>query len=199
MVADIREQGTAMVLFSTQHGPAHNRSAHVARISKDEHAFYAVVETGSTSHPSANMVIITNSFQYPYLSRVAGGCFAHISWERWGIKYNSNHCKQCSILFYEGCSAIERQRICNPHSIFSVMNDHQGCEWNDKSVNRERESRTRIGSDASFFWDSLSNLVIDDNFRISKNLGLDLAANISAALAIQPVRDREIEIILWFF
>ncbi len=71
----------------------------------------------------------------------------------------------------------------------------QGCEWNDKSVNRERESRTRIGSDASFFWDSLSNLVIDDNFRISNNLGLGLAANISAALAIQPVRDQEIEII----
>jgi hypothetical protein len=34
------------------------------------------------------------------------------------------------------------------------------------------------------------------NFRISNNLGLGLAANISAALAIQPVRDREIEIIL---
>ncbi len=63
-------------------------------------------------------------------------------------------------------------------------------------MNRERESRTRIGSDASFFWDSLSNLVIDDNFRISNNLGLDLATNISAALVIQPVRDREIEIIL---
>ena len=60
-------------------------------------------------------------------------------------------------------------------------------------MNRERESRTRIGSDATFFWDSLSNLVIDDNFRISNNLGL--AANISAALAIQPVRDREVEII----
>ncbi len=61
-------------------------------------------------------------------------------------------------------------------------------------MNRERESRTRIGSDAS--WDSLSNLVIDDNFRISNNLGLGLAANISTALPIQPVRDREIEIIL---
>ena len=71
----------------------------------------------------------------------------------------------------------------------------QSCEWNDKSANRERESRTRIGSDATFFWDSLSNLVIDDNFRISNNLGLGLDANISAALAIQPVRDREIEII----
>ena len=72
---------------------------------------------------------------------------------------------------------------------------NQGCEWNDKSANRERESRTRIGSDATFFWDSLSNLVIDDNFRISNNLGLGLAANISTALAIQPDRDREIEII----
>ena len=64
-----------------------------------------------------------------------------------------------------------------------------------ESVNRERESRTRIGSDATFFWDSLSNLVIDDNFRISNNLGLGLAANISTALPIQPDRDREIEII----
>ncbi len=27
----------------------------------------------------------------------------------------------------------------------------QSCEWNDKSVNRERESRMRIGSDATFF------------------------------------------------
>ena len=71
----------------------------------------------------------------------------------------------------------------------------QGCEWTDKSVNRDRESRTRIGSDATFFWDSLSNLVIDDNFRISNNLGLGLAANISTALPIQPDRDREIEII----
>jgi hypothetical protein len=65
----------------------------------------------------------------------------------------------------------------------------QGCEWND-TVNRERESRTRIGSDASFFWDSLSNLVIDDNFRISNNLGLGLglAANISTALASSPIK-----------
>ncbi len=49
--------------------------------------------------------------------------------------------------------------------------------------------------DATFFWDSLSNLDIDDNFRISHNLGLGLAANISTALAVQPDRDREIEII----
>ncbi len=79
------------------------------------------------------------------------------------------------------------------------ISSRQGCEWTDKSANRERESITRIGSDASFFWVSLSNLVIDDNFRISHNLGLGLAANISTALPIQPVRDREIEIILWFF
>ncbi len=44
------------------------------------------------------------------------------------------------------------------------------------------KSRPRIGSDATFFWDSLSNLDIDDNFRISHNLGLGLAANISTAL-----------------
>ncbi len=63
-------------------------------------------------------------------------------------------------------------------------------------MNRDRESRPRIGSDASFFGDSFSNLEIDDNVRILHNLGPVLAANISAALAIQPVRDREIEIIL---
>jgi hypothetical protein len=71
----------------------------------------------------------------------------------------------------------------------------QGCEWNAKSLNRERESRPRIGSDATFFLDSCSNLEIDDNFRISHNLGLGLAANISSALAIRPDRYREIEII----
>jgi hypothetical protein len=64
-----------------------------------------------------------------------------------------------------------------------------------ETLNRERESRPRIGSDATFFWDSCSNLEIDDNFRISHNLGLGLAANISTALAIQPDRYREIEII----
>ena len=74
-------------------------------------------------------------------------------------------------------------------STVSSIVDKQSCEWNDKSVNRERESTTRIGSDASFF----SNLEIDDNFRISNNLGL--AANISTALALQPERDREIEIL----
>ncbi len=62
-----------------------------------------------------------------------------------------------------------------------------------ETLNRERESRPRIGSDATFFGDSCSNLEIDDNFRILHNLGL--AANISTALAIQPNRYREIEII----
>jgi hypothetical protein len=46
-------------------------------------------------------------------------------------------------------------------------------------MNRDRESRPRLGSDASFFGDSFSNLEIDDNVRILHNLGLDLAANIS--------------------
>jgi hypothetical protein len=55
--------------------------------------------------------------------------------------------------------------------------------------------RPRLGSVATFFWASCSNLKIDDNFKISHNLGLGLAANISTALAIQPDRDREIEII----
>ena len=68
-------------------------------------------------------------------------------------------------------------------------------------MNRDRESRPRLGSDGSFFWDSFSNLEIDDNVRILHNLGLDLAGNISPALAFQHDRDREIEIeiILGFF
>ena len=70
----------------------------------------------------------------------------------------------------------------------------QGCEWTDKSMNRDRESRPRLGSDGSFFWDSFSNLEIDDNVRILHNLGLDLAGNISPALAFQHDRDREMEI-----
>jgi len=59
-----------------------------------------------------------------------------------------------------------------------------------ESVNRERESVATL-----VFLGFIIESRIDDNFRISNNLGLDLAANISAALAIQPVRDREIEII----
>jgi|LakMenEpi13Jun11_1017343.scaffolds.fasta_scaffold47932_1 hypothetical protein len=68
-------------------------------------------------------------------------------------------------------------------------------------MNRDRGSRPRLGSDASFFADSFSNLEIDANVRILHNLGLDLAANISTALAFQHDRDREIEIeiILGFF
>ena len=58
-------------------------------------------------------------------------------------------------------------------------------------MNRDRESRPKLGSDASFFWDSFSNLEIDDNVRILHNLGLDLAANISPALAFQHDRDRD--------
>ena len=56
-------------------------------------------------------------------------------------------------------------------------------------MNRDRGSRPRLGSDASFFADSFSNLEIDDNVRILHNLGLDLAANISPALAFQHDRD----------
>ena len=36
----------------------------------------------------------------------------------------------------------------------AIQTKIQSCEWNDKSVNRERELRTRIGSDASFFFES---------------------------------------------
>ncbi len=68
-------------------------------------------------------------------------------------------------------------------------------------MNRDRESRPRLISDASFFGDSFSNLEIDDNVRILHNLSLDPTANISPALAFQHDRDREIEIeiILGFF
>ncbi len=41
------------------------------------------------------------------------------------------------------------------HFFLERCNTHiQSCEWNDKSANRERESRTRIGSNATFFWES---------------------------------------------
>ena len=56
-----------------------------------------------------------------------------------------------------------------------------------ESLNREQESVATL----LFF----GILEIDDNFRISHNLGLGLAANISTALVIQPDRYREIEII----
>ena len=64
-------------------------------------------------------------------------------------------------------------------------------------MNRDRESRPRLGSDASFFGDSFSNLEIDDNVRILHNLGLDLAANISTALAFQHDREREDNIMIF--
>ncbi len=40
----------------------------------------------------------------------------------------------------------------------------QSCQWNDKSVNREPESTTRIGSDASFFA-RISKSTINFEFR----------------------------------
>ncbi len=66
-------------------------------------------------------------------------------------------------------------------------------------MNRDRGSRPRLGSDASFFADSFSNLEIDANVRILHNLGLDLAANISTAFQHDRDREIEIEIILGFF
>ena len=60
-----------------------------------------------------------------------------------------------------------------------------------ESVNRERESVATL-----LFFGIHYRISVDDNFRISNNLGLGLAANISTALPIQPDRDREIEIIL---
>ncbi len=109
----------------------------------------------------------------------------------------SNHSGSPSCLIPISDPATMLRKKINIHTVIRQQGfpEKQGCEWNDKSANRERESRTRIGSDATFFWDSLSNLVIDDNFRISNHLGLGLAANISAALPNQPDRDREIEII----
>ncbi len=53
------------------------------------------------------------------------------------------------------------------------------------------ELRPRPRGDATFFWDSCSNLEIGENFRISHNLGLGLAAKISQAFAIQLVRYRD--------
>ncbi len=67
----------------------------------------------------------------------------------------------------------------------------QGCEWNERSLNRGPESRPRLGSDVNFFWDSCSNLEIDENVQISHNLGLGLAAKISQAFAIQLIRYRD--------
>ncbi len=61
----------------------------------------------------------------------------------------------------------------------------QGCEWNERSLNRGLNRGRGLGSDTTFFWALCSNLEIDENFRISHNLGLGLAAKISQAFAIQ--------------
>ena len=53
------------------------------------------------------------------------------------------------------------------------------------------ESRPRPRQRREFFWASCSNLEIDENFRISHNLGLGLAAKISQAFAIQLGRYRD--------
>ncbi len=61
----------------------------------------------------------------------------------------------------------------------------QSCKWNERSLNRGLNRGRGLGSDATFFWASCSNLEIDENFRISHKLGLGLAAKISQAFAIQ--------------
>ena len=61
----------------------------------------------------------------------------------------------------------------------------QSCKWNERSLNRGLNRGRGLGSDETFFWASCSNLQIDENFRISHNLGLGLAAKISQAFAIQ--------------
>ncbi len=52
------------------------------------------------------------------------------------------------------------------------------------------ESRPRPRQRRDFFWDSCSNLEIDENFQISHKLGLGLAAKISQAFEIQLDRYR---------
>jgi hypothetical protein len=92
--------------------------------------------------------------------------------------------KSNKMKIYKSKTLIQR-----PKSNIQWVN--QGCEWNERSLNRGPESRPRLGSNATFFWDSCSNLDIDKNVRISHNLGLGLAAKISQAFAIQLVRYRD--------
>jgi len=66
----------------------------------------------------------------------------------------------------------------------------QGCEWNERSLNRGLNRGRGLGIDEAFFWDSCSNLEIDENFRISHNLGLGLAEKFFKAFAIQLDRYR---------
>ncbi len=62
----------------------------------------------------------------------------------------------------------------------------QSCKWNERSLNRGRG----LGIDETFFWDSCSNLEIDENVRISHKLGLGLAEKFSKTFAIQLDRYR---------
>jgi hypothetical protein len=62
----------------------------------------------------------------------------------------------------------------------------------ERSLNRGRESRPRLGSDATFFGDSCSNLEIDENFRISHNLGLGLKRLRSSSFAIDTGNNKMI-------
>ena len=78
----------------------------------------------------------------------------------------------------------------NTDMIMSCLTCSQGCEWNERSINWGPESTPRLGSDDTFFWDSCSNLEIDENFRISHKLGLGLAEKFSKAFAIQLDRYR---------
>jgi hypothetical protein len=66
----------------------------------------------------------------------------------------------------------------------------QGCKWNERSLNRGLNRGRGQGIDVTFFWESCSNLEIDENFRISHKLSLGLAAKISQAFAIQLDRFR---------
>jgi len=84
------------------------------------------------------------------------------------------------------------------HKVFLCINPLHRCKAVNETIDRSIETENRDRDSVAtllFFWASCSNLEIDDNFRISHNLGLGLAANISTALAIQPDRDGEIEII----
>jgi hypothetical protein len=57
-----------------------------------------------------------------------------------------------------------------------------------REIAKSRPESNRI--DETFFWDSCSNLEIDENFRISHKLGLGLAEKFSKAFAIQLDRYR---------
>ncbi len=77
-----------------------------------------------------------------------------------------------------------------PLLIYCTASYNQGCKWNDRSLNRGLNRGRGRGIDETFFWDSCSNLEIDENFRISHELGLGLAKKFSKAFAIQLDRYR---------